>query len=101
MNSIGEIMTFKLAYYDLIRLIKVYGYSEHTATVVADYLDECIDYEMDLSYYIWNTLPYFVAVFKTKEEARKFIESELSSVNPDDLTLYECENYKGVYLEWC
>lgn len=88
-------MSFKLAYYDLQRLIKAFGYDEHTATVVADYLDECIDFEMNLTYYLWNILPYFVHVFKTKAEALEYIENESVS----EYKLYECENYKGVYLE--
>lgn len=94
------IMSFKLSYFDLERLIKSYGYDDHTATVVADYLDECIDFELDLTYYIWNTLPYFVQCFKTKEEAEEYVKSELGDLSPDNYRIYECENYKGVYLEW-
>ena len=92
-------MTFKIDYNDLQRIIKAFGYSEHTAVVVADYLDECVDYEKDLSFYLWNTLPYNVKIFETKEEAEEYIKDQLSYCSSDDYTLYECENYKGVYLE--
>lgn len=92
-------MAFKLDYPDLQKVIEAFGYDKHTATVVADYLDECVDYDLDLSHYIWNTLPYNVEVFETKEEAEDYIKDQLSSLTSDDYTIYECKNYKGVYLE--
>lgn len=92
----GKTMSFKISYYDLERIIKAFGYDNHTAIVVAEYLDECVDYELDLSYYLWNTLLYNVKIFKTKSEAEEYIKNQLSS---NDYTLYECENYKGIYLE--
>ena len=98
MNSKRDTMTFKIDYNDLQRIIKALGYDKHTAIVVADYLDECIDYELNLSNYLWNILPYFVQVFKTKTEAEEYIKEELT--DSADLTLYECKNYQGVYLEW-
>lgn len=87
---------FKINYPDLIRIIESFGYDNHTATVVADYLDECVDYELDLSYYLWNTLPFNVIVFKTKSEAEEYIKNQLTSA---DYTLYECEHFNGIYLE--
>ena len=90
---------FKINYPDLIRIIESFGYDNHTATVVADYLDECVDYELDLSHYLWNTLPFNVEIFKTKSEAEKYIKDQLSDLSSDNYTLYECENYKGTYLE--
>lgn len=92
-------MAFNLEYNDLIRIIKAFGYEEHTAIVVADYLDEVVDYDLDLSHYIWNTLPYNVQIFKTKAEAEEYINDQLSDLNSDEYTVFECENYKGVYLE--
>ena len=88
-------MSFKLAYYDLQRLIKALGYDQHTATVVADYLDECIDFELNLTDYLWNVLPYFVHIFKSKKEALEYVKEQ----KVREYTLYECENYEGVYLE--
>ena len=87
---------FKLNYNDLVRIIEAYGYEEFTAKVVADYLDECIDSELDLSYYLWNTLPYDVKIFETKEESEKYVEEELCC-DIGDCTLWE-GNF-GVYLE--
>lgn len=92
-------MSFKISYFDLQTIIKAFGYDEHTAIVVADYLDECVDYDLDLTYYIWNILPYNAYIFKTKLEAEKYIKTQLSDLSSDDYTLYECENYKGIYLE--
>ena len=90
-------MAFKLEYNDLIRLIEACGNDDFTARVVADYLDECVDYDMDLSAFLWNGLLFNVQVFKTKEEAEKYIEEELCC-NKEDCTLWE-GNF-GVYLEW-
>lgn len=90
---------FKINYPDLIRIIKSFGYDNHAATEVADYLDECVDYDLDLTYYIWNILPYNAHIFKTKLEAEEYIKTQLSDLSSDDYTLYECENYKGIYLE--
>lgn len=87
-------MSFKLAYYDLQRLIKAFGYDEHTAVVVADYLDD-IDFDLDLTHYLWNVLPYFVHIFKSKKKALEYVEEQKA----DEYKLYECENYEGVYLE--
>ncbi len=98
MNSKGgKTMSFKINYFDLQRIIKAFGYDNHTAEVVADYLDECVDYEIDLSYYLWNTLPYNVTIFKSKSEAEEYIKNQLLSSN--NYTLYECKFYEGIYLE--
>lgn len=90
---------FKINYNDLVKIIKSFGYDNLTATVVADYLDECVDYELDLSYYLWNTLPYNVEIFETKSEAEEYIKTQLSDLSSDNYTLYECENFNGIYLE--
>lgn len=89
-------MAFKIEYYDLQTILsKGFGYDNHTATVVADYLDE--QFEVDLTAYIWNVLPYFVEVFNTKVEALEYIES--NGFNMEDCVIYECSNYNGVYVE--
>ena len=87
---------FKLNYNDLVRIIKAYGYEEFTAQVVADYLDECIDSELDLSYYLWNTLPYEVKIFKTREEAINHINEHLHGYT-ENCILWG--GHFGVYLE--
>lgn len=89
-------MGFRIAWYDLQTILSDgFGYDNHVANVVADYLDEQLDF--DLTTYIWNVLPYFVEVFDTKEEALEYIEREEFDV--EECIIYECENYKGVYLE--
>lgn len=91
-------MSFVIGFNDLKQiLIKTFDYDEFTATVVADYLDECIDYEFDLTYYVWNTLLFYVQVFKTKSEALEYIDNELS-VEVKDCKIYE--GHFGTYLEW-
>ena len=92
-------MSFNIDYNDLVRILKnTYGYEEFTAKVVADYLDECIDFDLDFTHYVWNTLPYNVSIFETKEEALRYVGDENLSSN--DYTLYECsEGLEGVYLE--
>lgn len=90
-------MTFKIEFNDLVRIIKAYDYDDSTAQIVADYLDECIDFELDLTHYIWNTLIFNVATFKTKEEALQYIDDDLCC-NPEDCTIWE-GNF-STYLEW-
>jgi hypothetical protein len=89
-------MAFNLQFMDLKIIIKAYGYDEETATIVADYLDE-LDYDVDLSYYIWNTLPFNVEVFKTRKEAEEYVKDNLCC-DIEDCTIYVSNN--GTYLEW-
>lgn len=88
--------TYGLEYYDLERLIKALGYDDFTATVVADYLDEC-SCECNLTGYLWNVLPYMVEVFDKKEDVLKYVNDE--GLEEDDYTLYKCDNLNGWYLE--
>lgn len=90
-------MAFKLEYYDLVTLLEAKGHDNFTAKVVADYLDECIDYDMDLSLFLGNGLLFNVQVFKTKEEAEKYVDEELCC-SKEDCTIWE-GNF-GTYLEW-
>ena len=92
-------MAFNIRFNDLIKIIKAFGHDDFTAEVVADYLDE-LDYDIDLSYYLWNTLLFNVEVFETKDEALQYIEDNLCC-EVEDCTIYECsDGFKGVYLEY-
>ena len=91
-------MRFELEFYDLERLIKAHGYDEFTSRVVADYLDEFAG-ELNLTYWIANTLAFNVQVFETKSEAMDWIEENLDCNGEHvDCTLYEGDC--GVYLEY-
>ena len=90
-------MSFKIGFNDLVRIIKAYDYDDDTAQIVADYLDECIDFELDLTYYIWNTLLFNVATFKTKKEALQYIDDNLCC-DVKDCKIFE--GSFGTYLEW-
>ena len=90
-------MSFNISYPDLVRIIKSFGHTETYAQIVADYLDERIDYEMDLSFYLWNTLLYNIRCFKNKEKALEYVENEVKC-SIKDCIIYEGEF--GVYLEW-
>lgn len=89
-------MSFRIGFNDLVKLLETYGY-EDSAKIIADYLDECIDYEFDLSYYLWNTLLFNVQCFDTKKEALEYIDDKLC-VDEKDCKIYE--GHFGVYLEW-
>ena len=90
---------FDIGYGDLVKIIKALGHDDFTAEVVADYLDE-LDYDIDLSYYLWNTLLFNVEVFKTKDEALQYIEDNLCC-EVEDCTIHECSGgVTGVYLEY-
>lgn len=82
-------MSFNINFNDLVKIIKAYGYDDSTAKIVADYLDECIEFEMDLTYYLWNAL--------LLAEALDYIEENLT-VGAEDCTVWE-GNF-GTYLEW-
>ena len=89
-------MAFNIEYGDLVRLIKAVGRDDFTAEVVADYLDE-LDFDIDLSMYLWNTLLFNVEVFKTKEEGEKYVEDNLCCDIEDCVVR---EGNFGVYLEY-
>lgn len=88
-------MSFKIDYNDLIKILKAFGEDDDTAKIIADYLDECITFEFDLSHYLWNTLQFNVHCFDTKEEALQYVQDD----GTEDYTLYECTGNIGVYLE--
>ncbi len=95
-------MSFKINYFDLITIFEdAFGFSNFDATVIANYLDDCIDYELDLRKYIGNTLAFNSVCLKAgKKEALQYIEENLT-VSVEDCTIYECDEVNGVYLEWC
>ena len=92
------ILTARIEYMDLVRLLKCIGKDTETAETVADYLTSCIEYEFDLSQYIWNTLLFNVQIFDSKEEVEKYIQEELTC-SRKDCKIYEAENGKW-YLEY-
>ena len=91
-------LTAKISYMELVRLLKSHEYEDDVAGAVADYLTSCIEYDLDLEYYIWNTLLFNVQILDSKEEALKYIEDNLCC-EVKDCTIYETSNGK-CYLEW-
>ena len=92
-------MTFKIKYNDLVKILEAFGEEDDSAKIIADYLDECIDYDMDLSFFLWNTRLFNVCCFDTKEEALEWIEDNLDCNGESvDCTLFDGEC--GVYLEY-
>lgn len=87
-------MSFKIEFNELVKLLEAHGEEPDCARIIADYLDECIDYELDLSYYLWNTLLQ-VNCFDTKKEAFEYMKAD--SIDSNHCILWE-GNY-GVYLE--
>lgn len=98
MTNENEVLSAKIGYNDLVKCIQAFDYSEEVSVAIADYLTECIDYEMDLTYYIWNTLLFNVEVLDSKEEALQYIEDNLC-VGVEDCKIYETCNNK-CYLQW-
>ena len=95
----GNELVVKIGYNELVRLLnEVHKFEETVAYAVADYLTECIEYELDLDNYIWNTLLFNVVILDSKEEALKYIEENLCC-NVDDCKIYETNNHK-CYLEY-
>lgn len=93
-------MSFKIEYMDLVRIIKSYGFDDFTAKMIADYLDECINFELDFSKYIWNTALFNVAVIEgDKSDALQWIEDNLC-VGAEDCIIYENTNLYGCYIEY-
>lgn len=89
-------MAFELEYFDIITLLNKVGITEG-AGVIASYLLDCIDYDLNLSYYIWNTALFNVQIFDNKKDALTWIDKELC-VALEDCILYETD--EGVYLEY-
>ena len=88
----------KISYNDLVKFIMAFGKEEVVAVTVADYLTSCIDYEMDLSFYIWNTLLFNVMIFDSAEEVDEYINNMLSCTK-EDCIIYKAGNGK-YYLQW-
>lgn len=89
-----------MQYYDLERLLNaVYGedYTDFIETV-ACYLTEYVDYQIDLTTYMWNAMLFNVHVFDTREECDNWIKDNVSNGYENDCTIYECSNGK-FYLE--
>ena len=92
-------MNIQIEWYDLSRLIKVFGYDDFDADLMADYIENCCP-ELDFTHYIWNIAPYFVECLEGgKQEALDYIEEYLDG-NEQDCIIYECKNLGGVYLQW-
>lgn len=85
-----------MQWFDVVRLLKSYGYDSDNAETVADYLTACIDYEINLTSYIGNILPYYVHIFENKEDMDKYLEDE--SIGYDDIKWYKCDN-ENYYVE--
>ena len=94
-------MSFKIEYFDLLRIIEdAFNFDNFSATVIANYLDDCIDFDFDFTQYIWNTALFNVACIKGgKKEALQYIEDNLCC-DADDCIIHECEEINGVYIEW-
>lgn len=89
-----------LNYDNLVNLIKSYGYDDFTSEMVADYIDECVDYELDFNQWIWNVLPFNVVIIKgDKEDAIKYFNEHIGG-NIEDTTIYVSDFLGGVYLEY-
>ena len=91
----------KLEYDELERLLQSYDFiDDFEASVIADYIDECIDFELDFNQYVWNVVPFSMVCLKGgKEEALKYIEDNLCC-DVEDCIIYECKEVGGTYLEW-
>lgn len=81
-----------MQWFDVIRLLESYGYGEDSETI-ADYLTACIDYEINLTDYIGNILPYNVYLFDKKDEIDKYLEDE--GIDYNSIKWYKCDN--GTY----
>ena len=93
-------MGFNIDYMDLVRIIKAFGQDNDEASIIADYLDECIDYDMDLSYYLWNTMLFNVGIVKGgKQQAEKWIDENLCC-NVEDCTIYSSDRLGLSYIEY-
>lgn len=91
-------LTAKISYMELVRLLKAHNHENDVAYTVADYLTSCVDYELDLEYYLWNTLLFNVEIFDSKEEALQYVKENLT-VEAEDCTIYETDNNK-CYLQF-
>ena len=94
-------VTLTMEYYDLERLLNSYNHvDDFEASIIADYIDECIDFELDFNQYIWNVVPFNMVVLKGgRDEALRYIDENLCC-NIEDCTIYESVELGGVYLEW-
>ena len=90
-------LTAKISYMELRRLLIAHGYDYKVASTVADYLTSCVDFELNLEQYIWNTLLFNVVILDSKEEALKYVEDNLCC-DVEDCVIYGTENNKW-YLE--
>ena len=96
----GDNMSFKIGYNDLVKIIEAFGFDNFTATIIADYFDNCVSWEVDFSFYIWNTALFNVAVIKGgMKEALEWIDENLCC-GADDCTIYVSNELGGVYIEY-
>ncbi len=91
-------MKAKIEFNELFKLINCYEDNENNALTIADYLDN-VDYEVDLSHYIWNTRIFNVEILDSKEDAIKYVQNNLCC-DVDDCTIFESDVTDKVYLEW-
>lgn len=92
-------MECTIDYMDLVRLIETTWFGKDNADVVATFLEDCIDFQLDLTNYLWNILPFFVQVFDTMEEAEEYRKNNYEEDYWEDCTIYDTGN--GVYFEGC
>ena len=91
-----------MEWYDLERLLKTYDFiDDFEAGIIASYIDDCTDWGMDFTQYVWNVIPFCAVCLKgDKKEALQYIEDNLCC-DVEDCVIYECTELGGVYLEWC
>ena len=94
----SDCLTARISYMELVRLLKAHEFEDDVAETVADYLTECVEYELDLEHYIWNTLLFNVQVLDSKEESIQYVNDNLCC-ELEDCKVYETGNGK-CYLEW-
>lgn len=91
-------MSYKLEFFDLERLIKTFGYSDFESKIMANYLDEYVDYDFDLSFWLWNVAGQFTRVIKgNRDKAMDFIKDELGDVKAN---IYEFDKIGGCFVCW-
>lgn len=93
-------MSFKIRYGDLQRILIEFGASREDAPVIADFLDEYIDFEVDLSHYLWNTMLFNIAIVNGgKKEALEWIDENLCC-SAEECTIYEVSRLDKTYIEY-
>lgn len=91
-------MAYELAFYDLEKLIKAFGFNDFECKVMSYYLDEYCN-DMDLSYWPWNVAGTSTQCIKgTVQDARDFVKYELC--DSAEFKIYEITELGGCFVEW-